>query len=37
MKILEQFTPNLEIYSIDEAFLNFDGLSIGTITSMEFK
>ncbi|WP_370514399.1 hypothetical protein [Flavobacterium sp. I-STPA6A] len=28
MKILEQFTPNLEIYSIDEAFLNFDGLSI---------
>jgi DNA polymerase V len=21
-------TPNLEIYSIDEAFLNFDGLSI---------
>lgn len=28
MKILEQFTPNLEIYSIDEAFLNFDGLNI---------
>lgn len=28
MKILEQFTPNLEIYSIDEAFLNFDGMSI---------
>lgn len=28
MKILEQFTPNVEIYSIDEAFLNFDGLSI---------
>jgi DNA polymerase V len=28
MKILGQFTPNLEIYSIDEAFLNFDGLSI---------
>ena len=25
MKILEQFTPNVEIYSIDEAFLNFDG------------
>ncbi|RDI51340.1 Y-family DNA polymerase [Flavobacterium glaciei] len=28
MKILEQFTPNVEIYSIDEAFLNFDGLSL---------
>ncbi|MBF4472972.1 Y-family DNA polymerase [Flavobacterium sp. HJJ] len=28
MAILEQFTPNLEIYSIDEAFLNFDGLNI---------
>ncbi|MFV8368611.1 Y-family DNA polymerase [Flavobacterium sp. LB2R40] len=28
MAILEQFTPNLEIYSIDEAFLNFDGLTV---------
>lgn len=28
MAILNQFTPNLEIYSIDEAFLNFDGLSV---------
>lgn len=28
MTILGQFSPNLEIYSIDEAFLNFDGLSI---------
>ncbi len=28
MKILEAYTPNLEIYSIDEAFLNFDGMSI---------
>ena len=28
MKILEQFTPNLEVYSIDESFLNFDGMSI---------
>jgi DNA polymerase V len=28
MKILAQFSPNLEIYSIDEAFLNFDGMSI---------
>lgn len=28
MGVLSQFTPNLEIYSIDEAFLNFDGLSI---------
>ncbi len=28
MKTLEAFTPNLEIYSVDEAFLNFDGMSI---------
>jgi DNA polymerase V len=28
MKTLEGFTPNLEIYSIDEAFLNFDGMPI---------
>jgi DNA polymerase V len=29
MKILGQFTPNLEVYSIDEAFLNFDGIDAG--------
>ena len=28
MKILEAFTPNVEVYSIDEAFLNFDGMNI---------
>ncbi|WP_413999884.1 Y-family DNA polymerase [Flavobacterium sp. W1B] len=28
MSILGQFTPNIEIYSIDEAFLNFDGMAI---------
>lgn len=28
MAILAQFTPNVEIYSIDEAFLNFDGITI---------
>ena len=28
MKILEGFTPNIEVYSIDEAFLNFDGMRI---------
>ncbi|MEO7977577.1 Y-family DNA polymerase [Flavobacterium sp.] len=28
MAILGQFTPNVEIYSIDEAFLNFDGLNV---------
>lgn len=27
MTILEQFTPDLELYSIDEAFLNFSGLN----------
>ncbi|GAA4762923.1 MULTISPECIES: Y-family DNA polymerase [Flavobacterium] len=28
MQILEQFSPNIEIYSIDEAFMNFDGISV---------
>ena len=28
MKILEGFTPNIEVYSIDEAFLDFDGMEI---------
>jgi DNA polymerase V len=28
MKVLEGFTPNVEVYSIDEAFLNFDGMNI---------
>ena len=28
MSILGQFTPNIEIYSIDEAFMNFDGMAI---------
>lgn len=28
MKILEGFTPNVEVYSIDESFLNFDGMKI---------
>lgn len=28
MAILRQFTPNIEVYSIDEAFLNFDGMNI---------
>ena len=25
MSILSKFTPNIEVYSIDEAFLNFEG------------
>lgn len=28
MEILGQFTPNIEVYSIDEAFLNFDGVPV---------
>jgi DNA polymerase V len=28
MKIMETFTPNVEVYSIDEAFLDFDGIEI---------
>ncbi len=29
MKILEGFTPHTEPYSIDEAFMNFNGMNIG--------
>jgi DNA polymerase V len=28
MNILRQFSPHVEVYSIDEAFLNFDGMNI---------
>ncbi len=28
MAVLGHFSPNLEIYSIDEAFLNFDGMAV---------
>ena len=28
MKILEGFTPHVEVYSIDEAFMNFDGIDV---------
>ena len=28
MKILENFCPNVEVYSIDEAFLNLDGMHL---------
>ena len=28
MKILEAYTPNVEVYSIDESFMNFDGMKI---------
>lgn len=28
MQVLEQFSPHLEIYSIDEAFMNFDGVPV---------
>lgn len=28
MKILEGFTPHVEPYSIDEAFMNFDGITV---------
>ncbi|HSD13547.1 MAG TPA: DNA polymerase V subunit UmuC, partial [Flavobacterium sp.] len=29
MNMLRQFTPNVEDYSIDEAFMNLDGVTIG--------
>jgi DNA polymerase V len=28
MKILQAFSPNTEVYSIDESFMNFDGMTI---------
>lgn len=28
MKIMQDFTPNVEVYSIDEAFLDFNGIQI---------
>lgn len=28
MKIMEGFTPNVEVYSIDEAFLDFSGIAV---------
>ena len=28
MTLLQKFTPHVEVYSIDEAFLNFDGMAI---------
>lgn len=28
MKILQGFTPNIEVYSIDEAFMNFEGVKV---------
>lgn len=28
MKIMEGFTPNVEVYSIDEAFLDFNGVNV---------
>ena len=28
MRLLANFTPNVEVYSIDEAFLNFEGMKI---------
>jgi DNA polymerase V len=37
MCILNQFTPNIEIYSIDESFLNFDGLSVNDYHSLGLK
>lgn len=32
MRILTQFTPNMEIYSIDEAFLLLNGLHLSNLT-----
>ena len=33
MRLLSNFTPNVEVYSIDEAFLNFEGMKIASYES----
>jgi DNA polymerase V len=37
MKILETYTPNVEIYSIDEAFLKFEGFDYFDLNAMGLK
>ncbi|VXB20599.1 SOS mutagenesis and repair protein UmuC [Flavobacterium sp. 9AF] len=37
MKILEEFTPCVEVYSIDEAFMNFDGMQIANYQEYGFQ
>jgi DNA polymerase V len=37
MRLLQNFTPNLEVYSIDEAFLNFEGMKIPNYESYGAK
>lgn len=37
MTVLEQFSPNFEIYSIDESFLRLDGLSFVSDTAKKWE
>ena len=37
MRILENYTPNVEIYSIDEAFLKFEGFKYQKLSSIGLK
>ena len=37
MKILETYTPNVEIYSIDEAFLKFEGFDYFDLSATGLK
>lgn len=37
MRLLTHFTPNVEVYSIDEAFLNFEGMKIANYESYGAK
>jgi DNA polymerase V len=37
MRLLTHFTPNVEVYSIDEAFLNFEGMKIPNYESYGAK
>lgn len=37
METLEEFSPNVEVYSIDEAFVNLDGFSRNDLTEYAIK
>jgi DNA polymerase V len=37
MRLLANFTPNVEVYSIDEAFLNFQGMKISDFSAYGFQ
>lgn len=37
MKVLSEFTPSVDVYSIDEAFLNFEGFDLQDLRAIGFE